>query len=240
MKAGRVANMGSWLGWLLILAVVYLVVVVVRGIIQFTSWFIEEFFPDSWSQEPSGKESKQHRREMSSVAMSVSGSPQKKKDCRDSYARWILVSAARIALLHWLAALAEFSRMLVSSRKYDYWVGSALAEDDARKKVKYLSKALALNPGYMPGWGLKANALLTLERYEEAMECCERILKTNPNPLAWHEKGLCCYHLGRYQEAVDCFGKTLARCSDQNGKLREDTLRSRKLAKEKIDRKEMA
>ncbi len=232
--------MGSWLGWMIILAGVYLLAVVVRGIIQLTSWLLEEFWPDAWSPEPPDAGLQPQLPEKNSAAISHPDRPQKTSRGWGDYARWILISVAQIALLHWLVALAEFVRMLTSSRKYDYWVGAALAEEDARKKVKYLSRALTLNPGYMPGWGLKANALLVLQRYGESLECCEKILKTNPNPLAWYEKGLCCYHLGRFQEALQCFDKVLADCSDKNEKLRQDALQQRKLAEAQMNRKVMA
>ncbi len=118
--------------------------------------------------------------------------------------------------------------------RYDYWVGAALAaEGDPGKQVKYLTRALAINPGYLPAWGLKANALLALERYQEAMECFEKVLESDPNPLSWYEKGLCCYHLGRFQEAVQCFDKALADCPDANRKLRGDALHHRSLAEQR-------
>jgi len=204
------------------------------------SWLIEEFFSDSWGRERPEQKLERQSAEPLSATVSTTGSPRKKHDDQGSYAKWIIVSTTRIALFHWFAALAEFVHMLASSRKYDYWVGCALGEDDARKKVKYLSKALALNPGYAPGWGLKANALLALQRYDEAMECVEKILGMAPNPLAWYEKGLCCYHLGRFQEAVQCFDKALANRLDKNSKLREDTLHHRKLAVAQMNQKELA
>ena len=42
---------------------------------------------------------------------------------------------------------------------YDYWVACALAEEDPGRKIRYLTKALTLNPDYLPAWGLKGNAL---------------------------------------------------------------------------------
>jgi hypothetical protein len=227
VKAGTVAGMSSWMGWLLIFAGAYLVAVVARGIIQFIPWFAEEFF--SGSKQGGPKQGKRPE----GKSKSRSRLPQAHRatlPARGGYKRTMLVSAARIALLHWFAALVELARMLVSSRKYDYWVASALAEEDPQKKVKYLSKALALNPGYEPAWGLKGNALLALERYEEAIGCFEKVLQMAPNAMAWYEKGLCCHHLRRYDEAVECFDKTLIECPDKNSKLHEDALRNKRLA----------
>ena len=84
-----------------------------------------------------------------------------------------------------------------------------------------------MNPGYEPAWGLKANALLTSERYEEAIGCFEKILQMAPSALAWYEKGVCCQHLNRYEEAVACFDKALVESSDKRSKLHEDALRNK-------------
>jgi tetratricopeptide (TPR) repeat protein len=229
--------MGSWLGWVVILAGIYLLAIAVRGIIQIAFWLIEEFWPDYDVEEPADTSPSPG---VNSPARLAAEKPQKTKRDWGAYVRWVLASAAQVALLHWLAAPMEFFRMLFSSRKYDYWVGAALAEDDPRKKVKYLSRALALNPVYMPGWGLKANALLALQRYEEALECCETILRANPNPLASYEKGLCCYHLGRFREAVQWFDKVLADGSAKNGKLRDNASHQKRLAEAQMNPNAMA
>jgi hypothetical protein len=217
--------MSSWLGWLLILGGVYCIVVAVRAIIEFSSWCMEEFF----SRVPEGPLESDDSPGHDSERHAASARPPQETDDDGGYSKWLLVFAARITMLHWLAPLAEFGRMLVYKGRYDYWIGRTLVEDDARKKVKYVSKALALDPGYVPGWGLKANALLALKRYDEALECVEKTLALAPNPIAWYEKGLCCHHLQRYEEALRCFDKALAGCSAKNTKLREDATRAKRL-----------
>ena len=78
--------------------------------------------------------------------------------------------------------LAEFAKGLFARKHYDYWVARALAEQNPRRKVEYLSKALALDPSYLPAWGLKATALFNLERYEEALACFDKVLQQRRPP----------------------------------------------------------
>ena len=229
--------MSTWLGWILILAGVYLVAVIVRGIIQLISWFGEELLSNSRRRKRLEERSQSPLSRMDPATRPTSGSHLKRSAQRDGYRQRLLVSAARIALIHWLAAPAGFARRLVFGGRYDYWVAAALAAEDPGKKVKYLSKALTLNPNYRPAWGLKANALLALERYAEALECFEKVLATVPNAIAWYKKGLCCHHLGRHEEAIECFNKVLAAPSAANSELREDALRSKNLVEREMNRK---
>jgi tetratricopeptide (TPR) repeat protein len=223
--------MSSWLGWLLILAGVYVVVVAVRAIIELSTWFIEEFFSaDEGEEEAAATEHSETH------AANAADTHSNQRSRGGSYVNWILIFAARMALIHWFAAVAEFARSLVYRRRYDYWIGRGLAEDKPGRKVKYLSKALALNPGYVPGWGLQANALIALARYAEALACLEKILELAPSPVAWYEKGLCCRYLRRYEEAIKCFDKALAQCSDKNIKLREEVRRNRAATEEEMER----
>jgi predicted Zn-dependent protease len=219
--------MSSWFGWLFILFLVYLAVVVVRGIIQFASWAREEFFPGDrdfrrWEGQPEGR--------LSETVPDVLLPPgnRRKKPHHHSYKRRILVAAAQITLAHWLGALTEFTRRLVSGKRYDYWVGAALGEEDPAKKVKYLSKALALEPGYAPAWGLKGDALFSLQRHDEAIGCFDKVLDLDPDAATWYWKGLCCFHLGRMEQAVECFNKTLAARTDR--RLHDDAERYKKQA----------
>jgi tetratricopeptide (TPR) repeat protein len=228
--------MGSWLGWLIVLAAVYLAVVLVRGIIQFVSWFMETFFPEPIEPMRLLEASTERAHETDAAAPPASGRPKKKAGERGSYRKRLLVSAARITLVHWLAAPAQLATRLVSGKRFDYWVRAALTEDDPRKKVTYLSRALALNPGYAPAWGMKADALLTLERYEEALQCFDRVLQMNPGAVAWYEKGLCCARMRRYREAVQCFDKTLAACPDKHSELYEHALQQKQAAEEETHR----
>jgi tetratricopeptide (TPR) repeat protein len=109
-----------------------------------------------------------------------------------------------------------------------------MAEEDAEIKIEYLSKALKLNPGYLPVWGLKGTALSALGRYDEAIQCFDKSLQLHPSALIWHKKADCCYHLGKRQEALECFDKALQICPDQDHELRDDIARVRRLVEDEL------
>ena len=47
-------------------------------------------------------------------------------------------------------------------------------------------------------------------KYEDALECFEKVLATNPNnPDIWNKKGVALRSLGRYDEAIESFNKAL-------------------------------
>ena len=60
------------------------------------------------------------------------------------------------------------------------------------------------------GWCDRSIALLNLERYEEALQVCEKELELNPiNFGAWCLKGIAFNKLGRYAEALQAYDKAL-------------------------------
>ena len=125
-------------------------------------------------------------------------------------------------------------RTRLASKGYDSWVASALAEEDPITKIEYLSKALRLNPTYLPAWGLKANALFGLKRYEEAIACFEKSLEMHPTALAWYKKGICCHHLGRREETLRCFDMALKACPGEDRQLFEDAARMKKQVEDEL------
>jgi tetratricopeptide (TPR) repeat protein len=130
----------------------------------------------------------------------------------------------------WLKSL----RTATVRKGYDYWVASALAEEDRQAKVRYLSKALQLNPAYHPAWGMKGNALFELGKYDDAIECFDKSLELHPSALVWYRKGLCCYHKGRREESLQCFGKALKECPAHDRPLVEDVTRMKRLVEEEL------
>jgi Flp pilus assembly protein TadD len=47
-------------------------------------------------------------------------------------------------------------------------------------------------------------------KYEEALDCFEKILASNTNdPDVWNKKGVALRSLGRYDEAIEAFNKAL-------------------------------
>ena len=215
-----------WVECLLFIAVAYVAVVVVRGTIQTITWFLEEFIPVGRVPNRAREKPPPRHHDSASATVSASGN---RGNGPSHFKRRPLVLTAPIHPLRWLM---EFLRGLVCRRRFDYWVEAALGETDADKRVKYCTKALRLNPAYEPAWGLKANTLLELKRYEEAVPCFNKVLEMRPSSMAWYRKGLCCYHLKRYEEAVACFDKTLAACAGKDRQLFDDASHHKKAAEE--------
>ena len=63
-------------------------------------------------------------------------------------------------------------------------------------------------------WSHKGLALSNLGKFQEAIECFDKVHKINPGDLvAWNNKGLAYYKLGNYLKALGCFNKVLDRDS---------------------------
>ena len=101
-------------------------------------------------------------------------------------------------------------------------------------KVRYLSKALRLNPAYHPAWGMKGNALFELGKYDEAMESFDKSLELHPSALVWYRKGLCFYHTRRRQESLRCFDKAMEECPAHDRPLSADLTHMRSLVEEEL------
>lgn len=51
---------------------------------------------------------------------------------------------------------------------------------------------------------------LDKEKFEDAINCYEYILKTNPSYApGWNNKGVALYYLTKYEEALVCFNKSV-------------------------------
>ncbi len=216
-----------WIQLLIVLTVVYVVVVVVQGIIQFVPWFIETFVEPRQLARPK-------RKPQPDDTDQVSSSVPRREEGGIAVGYKEKVAFAALAATSGLMELLGLPKKLLTRKDFTYWVGSALGETDPEKKVKYCSRALQLNPSYEPAWGLRANSLLELKRYEEAVPCFDKVLEMRPNSMAWYRKGLCCYHLGQHEEAIACFDKALAAFADKDRQLFDDASRHRKLAKEAL------
>ena len=56
----------------------------------------------------------------------------------------------------------------------------------------------------------KGISFLEEGKYEEALDCFDKILASNPNnPDIWNKKGVALRSLGRYDEAIKAFNKAL-------------------------------
>jgi|GEM_PF-2088966 len=66
------------------------------------------------------------------------------------------------------------------------------------------------NPDYDIPWYSKGAALISLGRFEEAIESLDRALEINPrNEVTWNNKGNALSRLGRHEEAIDCYERAL-------------------------------
>jgi tetratricopeptide (TPR) repeat protein len=224
----------SWPGLLILLAGLYVVVVVLRGIIDFAAWCADEHFSGSRGQ-------RERKRKTSKGLRTPKPLRQNTDNEHAGTAQPITTPAAGVAparrRLSLFAQLRKRLDLLRGSNRYDHWVGCALAEDDPNLKIEYLSKALKLNPAYLPAWGLKAHILFEMGRFQEARECFDKSLAIQASALAWYRKGLCCHRLGCGEEAAHCFRETM-RTAHDDPQLMEDAARMMKLVENKSSGKE--
>jgi tetratricopeptide (TPR) repeat protein len=213
----------SWLGWLFLLAGLYVLVAAVRGLVQIVSWLIDEYVIEPRAMQRPKEEPPQRPEARKSAP------PQQKPDAKQER-RSNRVRRRPSPWGKWLKSL----KTAVARKGFDYWVACALAEDDRQAKVRHLSKALQLNPTYHPAWGMKGNALFELGKYDEAIECFNRSLELHASALVWYRKGLCCYHKGQRRESLPCFDKALNECPAHDRPLLEDVTRMKRLVEEEL------
>jgi tetratricopeptide (TPR) repeat protein len=70
---------------------------------------------------------------------------------------------------------------------------------------------IGLNPARYEGWMLRANALLMIERYNEALLSCDRALELNQSAKVIALRGIILHRLGRYQESYANYRQALGR-----------------------------
>jgi len=218
----------SWVGWLILAALFfYLPIVLARGAVELWYWFLDNFtsadVPRREEAHGSRREERRRARRSGSHVIRESGQHTMKAG-----------APAKVQRFDPLRALARLGQKLFAGKHFDYWVACALEENDPAKKVHYCTKAVDLNPSYVPGWGLKGTTLLEMQRYAEAQACFDKVLELAPSALAWYRKGVCCYHLQQYEEAVRCFNKTLDTCASSDRTLANDASRYKDLARSAI------
>ncbi|MBA4454596.1 MAG: tetratricopeptide repeat protein [Nitrosopumilaceae archaeon] len=72
---------------------------------------------------------------------------------------------------------------------YDFWFivgGIYFILDDAKKAIPYFEKALGLKNDDVDTLMMKTNAHLFLEQKDDAIECCKRIIKIEPDNYEAH------------------------------------------------------
>lgn len=244
----------SWLGWLFLLAGLYVLVAVVRGLVQFVSWLIEEciveprmlrrlrekppegLHANPTATAPTHREAARASRGLieqprgASTPLPAEEKPaveETKKAARPAKTpRWRRI----VRWDHW----RKWLRALSLRRGYDYWVACALAEDDLRTRVRYLAKAIQANPAYPPAWGMKGHALFELGQYDEAIACFDKSLELHPSALVWYRRGLCFQKKGEGCEALRCFGKAMEECRASDRSLMEEIARMKRRVEEQL------
>jgi tetratricopeptide (TPR) repeat protein len=82
---------------------------------------------------------------------------------------------------------------------------------NAQALVLLYSKYTENYPGSTTAWYAKGLALTRLRRYEEAINCFDRVLAIEKNhTTAWYAKGLLAFELANYEYAINCFDRVLA------------------------------
>ena len=222
----------SWIAWLFLLAGLYLLIVLARGVLQFVAWCVDEYMAKPEELRHQEKESPQRatedRPETGSERRDSSVGHGARKEVRRGPAR----NAREVRSPSGISRLWKCMKAKLFTRRYECWVEMALSEADLAIKVEYLSNALALNPTYAPAWGMKGCALLELGRYEEAMRCFDESLKLRPSALTRYKIGLCCFHLKMRNEAAEYFDNVMKECIGLNRPLWEDASGMKKLMEE--------
>jgi tetratricopeptide (TPR) repeat protein len=66
----------------------------------------------------------------------------------------------------------------------------------------FCDKAIELDPNYRWLWALRASALNSLKRYEEALASCDKAIELDPIHMAWALRASALNSLKRYEEAL--------------------------------------
>ena len=88
-------------------------------------------------------------------------------------------------------------------------------EKDYGRAVRAYEKVIHMsdpnnNPDYDIPWYSKGAALISLGRFEEAIESLDKAIEINPlNEITWNNKGNALSRLGRHREAIDCYDRAL-------------------------------
>ena len=92
------------------------------------------------------------------------------------------------------------------------WKGIAVTEQSSApsNNMQWFDDKLATNPDDVNILCLKGGALEDLGRYEESLECYNRLLNIDPNCAdMWNKKGQILVTLGQYNEAAKCYNQAL-------------------------------
>ena len=91
------------------------------------------------------------------------------------------------------------------------WLESAFDTTGQVQVVNHFTNAIKKDEKNTTAWFYKAHALGILKKYEEALECYERLLNLDgKNAFAWYYKGSIFHSMRRYEESLECYEKAVA------------------------------
>jgi tetratricopeptide (TPR) repeat protein len=220
----------TWIGWILVTVALALVVIVLQGAFQVVASLVDRYTGERRSRSQAHEAMAHRPSDAKSTALASMHAPELAPPAERTTVRAIHNGhAAEIKKPSFFAWLLKMFKIASAGKRYDHWVSLAIAERDLATKVKYLAKALELDPTYIPGWGLKASALCELNRFEEAIACFDKLIELQPSAFVWYHKADCCHRLERHDDALRSVNKALAVCSKQDAQLYEQILHLRQV-----------
>lgn len=91
-----------------------------------------------------------------------------------------------------------------------YWGQSDKSSKSTQDALKYIEKAISINPLNFHAWADKGFLLKQLGEMDSALMCLNRsIALKNDYFTPWYNKGVILGLLGKFNEAVDCYNEVL-------------------------------
>ena len=92
----------------------------------------------------------------------------------------------------------------------EFWTKSDKTVKSALAAMKYIEKAIELNPINHRAWGDKGFLLKQLGELETALLCINKAISIKADyTVAWYNKGVILGLMGKFREAIACYNETL-------------------------------
>lgn len=132
---------------------------------------------------------------------------------------WLYKGDALSKLKRYPEALSCYDESLRRDARFaGAWAhkGTALMESGGiEEALRHLNKALEIDPTLFEAWGNKAVCLIRSDRYPEAIPALDHAIalgeaKGKPLAAIWYRKAFCFHHMGRMEQALECYAKSEA------------------------------
>jgi tetratricopeptide (TPR) repeat protein len=90
-------------------------------------------------------------------------------------------------------------------------VRSLMAAQRWHSALNVANRATGLDGSRYEGWMLRANALMMLDRYDEALLSCDRSYELNQSAKVMALRGMILHRLGRYEESYAEYRRAMGR-----------------------------